>query len=357
MTGVPKERHERYLRRRSKRQSAMADEPAPTTGHVRDVVLASADARTGGAGGWAVEGPLARGRDSWVFRASTPLAPWPLAVKIFCSATSPDRVEKRFRQLQDYHAGLAPGPLTVPAPWAVLREHRAMISEWIGEPQASTLLRQAGRRRQRRAEILEAAGRWLGRFHDHAGIRPLPLDPARLRWHVDRMLGGREGAGQQAGDGVFRQGYETLQLFAEEVSDLPVAHAACHGDFTPANLFHGPARTVGFDFAVLPDLPVSFDICRFLAGAETAKPFWTRRRDLSPQGLERPDLEAFMAGYGRLELSERVFSYLHLAEVLRRWASLIGQRPARRFGIARRVRLQRLRRMAAHSARHLREGR
>lgn len=351
-------RYVELLQERRKRQAAMASEPPATASEVETVILGALDEGSGKPGGWNVEGPMATGRDSWVFRAHTPLAEYPLAVKVFCSAVPGTRVGDRYRQLQRYHSGMADGRDTVPAPWAVLPAHRTLISEWIDEPMIATLLRKAGRRRERRAELLQAAGRWLGRFHEQGGISFAPLDPARLRWYVDRSLGGVEGAGYDAGDAVFRHGYATLVKHAGAFSQTPVGHTRCHADFTPTNLFHGPERTVGIDFAVRPKLPVSFDICRFLTATESSKPFWTRRSDLSPQGLERQDQAAFMTGYGRFDLpfDGRMFSYLHLAEVLRRYATRIGERPPRGLSIKHRVKLLRLRRMIGYAARHVEQG-
>ncbi|MFW6076382.1 MAG: hypothetical protein ACOC71_01395 [Hyphomicrobiales bacterium] len=350
-------RYERYLRERRERQRVMASEPPPAANQVK-VILKALDARSGKRGDWAIEGPLAQGRDSWVFKAATPRGPWPLAVKVYCSATPTDLLAKRYRQLQRYHGVMADARDTVPAPWAVLPEHRTFISEWIDEPLVGTLLQQAGRQRQRRAELLEATGRWLGRFHRQVGISFAPVDHVRLQQHVDRSLGGMEGAGHSAGDGVFRHSYAVLLKHAEEFARTPVGRTTCHGDFTPTNLFHGPERTVGFDFGSLPGLPVSFDICRFLVGAETSKPFGSRKADLSPQGMEQQDQDAFMAGYGGLDepLEGRILSYLHLAEVLRRWATLIGEQPGNPFSMTRWLRLRRLRRMAGHAARHLEHG-
>ena len=348
-------RYAQYLRERKLRELAMAGEPPPTESYVRAVILKALDERSGEHGDWTVEGPLAKGRDSWIFKARTPLAKWPLAVKVYCASKPADLVAKSYRDLQRYHLSMAGGRDTVPAPWAVLPEHRTHISEWIDYPVMGTLLSQAGRRREERAALLAAAGQWLGCFHRQAGISFGPLDHGQLQWHVDRSLGGTAGAWHAVGDGMFRHGYTTLVKHAETFADTPVGHTTCHGDFTPTNLFLGPDRTVGFDFGAMNGRPVTFDICRFVMRAEANKPFATRKADLSPQGLERRDQEAFMASYGPLErpLEGPILSYLCLAEALRRWATLIEERRGSRFSVTHWVRLSRLRRMVGYAARHL----
>lgn len=356
------DRVERYLRQleaRQRRERAMATLPPPTAEHVRDVVLRDLDVRTGRRGDWRLEGPVAHGRDSWVFKATTASSPGPLAVKVYLNDMPAEGIARQDANLRRYHAAMAGrSGLTVPAPWAALPEHRTLIMEWISEPLMGTLLAEAGRRRDRRAKLFAAAGAWLRHFHDQSTIDYRPLKTDRLRWQVDRSLGAEQGAGQRVRDTVFRHGYGVLVERAREFSQAPVATAVCHGDFTFNNLFHGAERTVGFDFGARHRMPVSYDICRFVSTAETAKPFLSRRATLAPQGVEAQDLEAFLAGYGPLEarLEGRLLSYLHLAEVLRRWAVLIGPKPGIRFPVLHPVTLFRLRRMVSYAAHHV-EGR
>lgn len=350
------ERYFRQLEARKRRERAIATLPPPTAAHIRDVVLPDLDVPSGRSADWRLEGPVAYGRDSWIFKAATSSSPWPLAIKVYVKEMPAKAIARQDANLRRYHAGMAACPaLTVPAPWAALPEHRTLIMEWVGEPLLGSLLAAAGRRRDRRAELFAAAGAWLRHFHNQSTIDYRSLKADRLQWQVDKMLGAEQGAGHRVRDAVFRHGYRVLVEHAHGFSQAPVAHAVCHGDFTSNNLFHGAERTVGFDFGARHRMPVSYDICRFLSKAETAKPFLSRRATLAPQGVEAQDLEAFLAGYGPLEagLAGRLLSYLHLAEVLRRWAVLIGPRPGIWFPVLHPLTLFRLRRMVSYAARHV----
>ena len=54
---------------------------------------------------------------------------------------------------------------------------------------------------------------------------------------------------------------EKLSFAAKE----KVIHSKLHGDFTPANIFLGPGRAVGFDFTAENTGPILLDIGRFLS--------------------------------------------------------------------------------------------
>ena len=59
----------------------MADDRAVSARYVREVILADLDRQNGHFGNWTVENRPIKGRDSWIFRADGPQAPFPLALK------------------------------------------------------------------------------------------------------------------------------------------------------------------------------------------------------------------------------------------------------------------------------------
>ena len=336
---------------RAKQPTASGSRSAPSADYVRDVILKELDRQTGQEGAWEVEGPLVEARVSRIFRARTRLARTPLAVKVFSAAIRPEQVAAQAALLRRCRDGMSIYPgLTVPALWGVLPEHRSLVMEWLAEPQVSRLLTEAGRNRERRASLFGAAGRWLRAYHDQSGIVMLPLSVEAIRREIDAMVRGADGARTEKPSRSFRAAYQLLLDCAGAFKGVAAAHAIPHGDYNGNNLFHGPERTIGIDLAVSGKAPVAHDICRFLVQCETTKPFLTRKATLSSLGVEQRDLAAFLDAYDprRELLDDRVFAFLHFAEILRRWGTLFG-RPKGRFHLVRRMKHFRLARMAQYA--------
>jgi len=340
---------ERYLEREDSRVAAMSPEKAVTAEHVRDHILRIFNRRTGQKTQWHVE-PVGQGRESWLFKAESPLAPCPMAIKVYCTAVKPALVNHQLSLLQRYHAGMASRPeLTVPEGRAAYANHRSLFMEWIDEPRVDRLLRNV--EGQERDRIIAAAGRWLRHFHEQGEPELRPFDTSHLVRAVDMPLGG-EGAGASVKDPAFRRAYATFRRSEEEFAGRPVRHALAHGDFKTANVFHGPRRTVGFDMSVGRPAPVIRDIFHFVASAEVEGSLARRGSMLLWSRHELYDLNAFLEGYGPLDeqTDERLLAFCRLAEALNSWVLVIDR--MRRYGLhVRRIaRALRLRHMASHSA-------
>ena len=352
-----RERYERFVQADVERGRAMAAEQALSAAEVARVILKDVDRRRGEAGAWSIEPRPVRGRDSWVFKAHTPSAPWPLAVKVHCAAVTPEDVAAKGDHLRAYHERMAGSPeFTVPAFWACLPRHRTLVMQWIEAPRMDDLLRRAGR--DERSRLFAAAGAWLRQYHAQSESIVRPLKLKSYPRHIDVLLGGDEGAGRQVRDRIFRGAYETLVDQTETFARSRVAYVMTHGDFVPHNVFHGGGRTVGFD--MVPRMrPALNDIWHFLVHAEATKPLSARGARLGPMGLARQDAEAFLQAYGRLEHlgSEAAAACMQLQEVLLRWAVIIAH--LRRGGRRRPEHLvswMRYRRMANGAAEALRRG-
>lgn len=323
-----KERYERFLQADIRRSRAMAAEKAVSAAEVSGTILADLDRCSGEPGFWTVEPVPVRGRDSWVFKAHTPLAPWPLAVKVYCAAVTPDEIVVQGDHLRKYHEAMAARPdLTVPAFWARLPEHRTLLMQWIEAPRMDDLLRHARGRPDERSGLFAAAGAWLRHYHAQSEAVERALRVRSYPHHIDMLLGGEAGAGARVGDGVFRKSYDALIAHAESAGKCRVAHVMAHGDFVPHNVFHGGGRTVGFDMVARPR-PALSDVCHFLVCAEIKKPLapWTRAR-LGPTGIGRQEMEAFLEAYGTPEhVASEALAYMQLNEALLRWAVIISHR-------------------------------
>jgi hypothetical protein len=213
------------------------------------------------------------------------------------------------------------------------------------------LLQRAGRRRDERALLFAAAGRWLRHFHGQSEVAVLPLSPKPLLQQIETRLVGQGEARRTVFDGIFRRSHEVLQTRLAACAGTPIPHVLAHGDFVSHNLFHGPERTVGFDVAGRHTSPVTRDIFRFLVHAESAKPFFTRPSTLAPTGIERQDREAFLSAYGPLDpaLDDSLLAVLQLAEVLYRWSVLLDRLRRGWVNTDRIVTVIRLRRMAKYA--------
>ena len=344
-------RHERYLQEQLRRGAAMAPDRAITPEHVRDVILKELDRSMGGDAPWTVEF-MRKARDSWLFRASAPPAPWPLAIKVYCNAMPQGLPGRQHAALEHYHAAMNGPGLTVPAPWAVLPQHRTLIMEWIDAPRVDKLLMGIDKRLER-DRILAAAGRWLKHFHDSGTQELQPLSDIDLLQPVHTYLG--EGGGAKAGDRVFRAAYGMLRESARDLADRNIPFVMAHGDFSPGNLFHGPDRTVGFDFKANLARPAVRDIMHFLVYARSFNtPAWMRLAS----DVDRQDQEAFVGGYGGLGsvMDDRLMTVFRLAEALQSWSHLVDRMRREGSNLRRQARAWRLRGMARRAVRSLERG-
>lgn len=345
-------RHERYLQEQLRRGAAMAPERAVTAEHVRDVILKDLERSQGRDEAWTVEF-VRKARDSWLFRANTPLTPWPLAVKVYCSAMPQGLPGRQLTALQRYHAAMASRPgLTVPAPWAALPQHRTLIMEWIDAPRVDKLLMRIDKRPER-DRIMAAAGRWLRQFHDSGEQGLQPLKDVDLLQPVHTYLGERGGA--NARDPVFRAAYGVLQERMRDLADTKIPFVMAHGDFSPGNLFHRPERTVGFDFKANQARPAVRDILHFLVYARSFNtPAWM----LLTSDVDRDDLDAFLGAYGALggAMDDRLLTVFRLAEALQSWSHLLDRMRREGSNIRRMARAWRLRNLAKRAIRGLERG-
>jgi hypothetical protein len=342
-------RYNSVLQAEIRREQAMADDRAVSAGHVREVILADLDRQNGqSAGAWTVDDRVIKGRDSWIFRAESPHAPFPLALKVYCTAVEPDVPVRQGELLRQFHDATADRrDFAVPMPWAVLPDHRTLVMEWIEAPGLDKLLQGAGRRGEERQRLLSLAGRWLRHFHERSGVELQPLKSHQLQKRVDLQLGGEPGAGLKVRDQAFRKAYAVLLEGVAEFDGAPLPHATAHGDFQAKNLLHGPLGTVGIDLTGFPNTPVTNDMFQFLVHAEVEKPFLSR----GMTGIEGPNAQAFLTAYGAMEHLDdaRLMSFLYLAATLVRWAHRIKLLRLRRYRIFRVGQALRLRHMANHA--------
>ena len=340
-------RYKGHLLAENRRRQAMADDLAVSPRYVRETILPDLAGQAGQSGPWSLEDRVIKGRNSWIFKAHGPDAPFALALKVYCDAVKKKEPARQLKLLKHYHDAMADRPgLSVPAPWTALPDHRTLVMEWIEEPGLDTLLRRAGGRREARVRLLETADRWLRHFHDQSGLILQPLQSDRLQQRIDLLLGGENGAGHTVRDRTFRSAYAALLRCAEDFAGAPFPHATAHGDFMAKNLLHG-RRTIGIDIGGRANFPVTHDMFRFLVQAEVERPLLAA----ASAGIRGSDAQAFLASYGATDQlgDDRLMAFLYLASTLGRWAhriNLLRQRRYRIFRVAEALRLRQLARRA-----------
>ncbi len=215
------------------------------------------------AGGWRLTGPLARGRNSQVFRATSPHWPRPVAVKIYNADVSSRRAEFELRALKTFsREAVRADAFGVPRPYGIVAGGRALAMEWVALPSLATALLRAHLAPRRRLELVAAAAGWLAWFH-RAGSDVRVRGVAGVR-SADRQRARADRFGILADDAAYETALGVLQRGRRRLRDCEVGFAPLHGDFAPHNLLHGQGRTVGLDFAGRRDGVVLLDVARFL---------------------------------------------------------------------------------------------
>jgi hypothetical protein len=281
------------------------------------------DRRAGRSRAWRISGNVIRARVSTVFRVECAEFPYPLAIKLYDPDVDPPVVAKQAEHVRaTYDRMRGSVGLTIPELVAALPEQRALLFEWINEPSAARLLAAAGSNRVERSRIFAAAGAWLSAFHRQPDGVVLPLSVTQLSASIDHLIARRPAKWSLIVpfDVAHRAWRRAIPMF----EGAPLRHCKAHGDFNPNNLLHGAERTVGIDLATNTFQPVTSDICRFLIQAEITKHYISRPWTLSPLGIEADDVDAFLRAYGEeaVELDKRLFAFVFLGEVLRRWATI-----------------------------------
>lgn len=275
---------------------------------------------------WTIKGPVFHNRNGRLFKARHPGAPYSLAIKVHHQESlPPEALARHYAALETYfHAMPADQSLTVPEPVLLDVAHSTMVMHWVAAPLMSKTLLAAGMNAKARRRQFTKAGRWLSAFHAHACGVAKPFDGTRHIAAANRIAGEIPGP---ASNGSARRNLslclEALDRFRPEFEGTELIFGRRHGDFTPTNIFADDRCTTGIDFLPAMQGPLVTDICRFMAYADVYKYGLTLPWQMDHLAGSAGDLAAFMAGYGGNSIvpSERMMSYLQLAEITRRIAA------------------------------------
>ncbi len=300
---------------------------------------------------WEVSGPVKVSRDCLLFLGRSTRFNHDVAIKVFRPEALNNRTFiKQVELLEEYSSRMGNNPAyRVPRLLGALENPKVMLMEWIPGARLKTRLLHKCTDKAGRAACIEAAGRWLRRFHEVKGLSVQGLEVRPILARIEDMVRESQprGSGLARG-GIFHDCLEGLDKALKSLEGHQLPHARTHGDFNPNNIFHGPEGTVGYDFFSRKAGPVTDDICRFLVYVQVYRLFQLPFSTASAlNGLDK-DRASFLHGYGPAEpgLDQHPFRVLLLAETLRRWASVQKQASLGTRGLWKKVELTRLKKLA-----------
>lgn len=326
--------------------------------HVEDVreILPDLAAKTGCDDWLESRSPLQR-RDCRIhfLRSATFRLPEVVLKSYRADNSSRNHVRALFRRIRSFHQR-STAECTVPEYLLFVPRRNALVMEYVAAPLAGQLLIRRFHSPAQRAEIVRRAAGWLRWFHSHSEIETAGFDAAVVRTRLERMQNKlhQTNGGPGEGDPFLRDCVARAHLYAAEMADTPLLHAAVHGDYTPFNLFLGPTKAYGFDFNENKRQHVHQDICRFLLYLDTYRLRPPRDAELARYGGRRNDYETFFGAYGEdAAPSREVWLALQFIEITRRLASITLQRSRGKGHLLRVVETPFLRRKARLIARQL----
>ncbi|NDW53711.1 aminoglycoside phosphotransferase family protein [Aliiroseovarius sp. PrR006] len=217
------------------------------------------------------------------------------------------------------------GPDAVPEILSVHPETRSLIMRHIGVRTAQDMLGLAELGLAKSDEILEACGRWIGRFHRSTMQDPRPIDPKfMLRWAATMQAGVEDRSHDVPRRDLFLAYVDQIPALAETVTGQSTPIAVAHGDMHLRNLLITENGAVGLDFEGVRTVTPAHDLAKFLV----------RYHGGFDPDPNTPVLKAFWRGYGAdlHAQSQPALSYILPIRVLGDWRDIPKRRADRRPG-------------------------
>jgi tRNA A-37 threonylcarbamoyl transferase component Bud32 len=217
------------------------------------------------------------------------------------------------------------GPGAVPEILSVHRDTRSLIMRHIGVRTAQDMLGMAELGLAKSDEILEACGRWIGRFHRATLQETRPIAPkAMVRWAAQMRAEVVDRSHDVPRRDLFLAYADQIPALAEAATGKPTPIAVAHGDMHLRNLLITENGAVGLDFEGVRTVTTAHDLAKFLVryhGGFDADP-------------DTPALDAFWRGYGAdlHAQAQPALSYILPIRVLGDWRDIPKRRADRRSG-------------------------
>lgn len=235
-----------------------------TREQIRRWLLESWPSNSGGAPAPCLLKPVAVRNNSQVFYAECTAFPSPMLVKLclvpHTDLPDPDTALRQYEALLRVSRAMGEGAeLSVPRPYLVCEETGMLAAEWISGTSMTHLLLAFGINEARAQELMERAGRWLGRFHACHELPPARLDVDDKLNFIDEL-----NATRAVSDRLFLRALNRLRDSASAAASIMGARSWVHGDFKTDNLILSGSRTIGIDIHLRNENAVIYDLASFL---------------------------------------------------------------------------------------------
>jgi len=294
---------------------------------------------------WVINGPVVEARECIVHKASSPVYPYAIAIKVYR-----DQKPRKNHAMPQYNAlqrfsGLlneAQHEYRVPAAYGSFPEQRTFLMEWV---EAVSLERRLWRycyHQNRQQQDMRRTFGWLKAFHQHADYEVKPANINRYPNRLQQFIEQHNGEFLLTENAVFRAGLECINTLADQFRGMDIAHARLHGDFTPSNILIGKEAVTAIDIAGAQLLPVAEDICLQLSYIAIGYPNMLTRGDMKKPPAQWPLLALILEAYGYpADHQQRFFVlYVFLYQLLRRWAVIDSRNRARRTPMLDKLRMR-----------------
>jgi Ser/Thr protein kinase RdoA (MazF antagonist) len=149
------------------------------------------------------------------------------------------------------------------------RDSGIVVMEWVTGPSLKSWLMACGFFSVRRGAVLQAAGRWLGLFHQQMEATSRPTSALHLLANLERFVEEQPKAvrAKLEGDELFTSSMAWLRSTVAGFDDEIVSWSALHGDCTPSNMIVvSKVRAVkGLDFGQAGKCgPAMLDVALFI---------------------------------------------------------------------------------------------
>lgn len=258
-----------------------------------------------------IEGPIVRGEQSVIYKASYPGFPRSLLIKRLHDAgrTARSQYDALLMARERLHGQRG---LLVPNAYPYLLDEGFIMMDWFAAPTLGQLLQNPKFRVSNLISTLTRTGQWLRAFH---GERELELGPIKVDQMLDYIFGMADDPRFSKNLSQTRRHRDLLKMIASTVRQIAIPVSYSHGDFKPDNVLIEEDHVITIDIGRIFHAPVIHDLTHFLIHLELHL--------LHPSGWRllpwrRRLRSAFLYGY-KLELTTKqllVLTWLELQRTL-----------------------------------------
>ena len=219
--------------------------------------LNEATEETRALGPWQVEGPVFRTIKSGIYRATSPAALAPLALKHYFKGDPASQFEALERTWEIFQNT---PHFSAPRPWTLMAApHPVVAMDWIEGPTLEDRLHVFKLTGRTLDEPLRQAGLALNQIHGHSEQGSVHLDTADFLNDIKLAREGLEDLPARVASSVK---WLTERASAAAAPELTTAHL--HGDFKPANILLGETEIFVIDGLFRGHGPILHDVAQFL---------------------------------------------------------------------------------------------